>query len=371
MGGCHSDTFEPSSCNMANMELTEEKVNDIETNDKVKKMEGDTTPAVPHHGHPLVTAILTTHNRGPGMVLRAVNSILNQTYPNIELIVIDDSDPSFPKRAAVERAVRNASGNILYLKHDVCQGACAARNTGLSHAKGYYVGFLDDDDEWMPTKIEEQLKCFSDEKTALVYCRIISVEDKKNIETLGRPWHENGYVFEKLLVSNFIGCTSNPLIKKECLDTVGGFDVKMESCQDYDLWLRLAFRYPIQSLNVPLIKYHIHPGKRITTDDKKRINGVERIFSKYADYYKKNRLAEYRRGVMLIPNYQKLYGRKRALALWASCVKKYPGNVVENIRKLFMIIVGIDHYNLLKSYFLKLRERIIQRCFLPIRNRRK
>ena len=320
-------------------------LNNTESNNKAKCVEAETTPATPHHDEPLVSAIITTHNREPGLVLRAVNSVLNQTYQNIELIVVDDSSPSFTQREEVERSIRSISDDIVYLKHEFCQGACAARNTGLNHANGYYVGFLDDDDEWVPTKIEEQIKGFCDNNIGLVYSQIILIDDENHTERLGAPRHENGYVFEKLLKRNIIGSTSNPLIKKDCLESVGGFDALMESCQDYDLWLRIALKYPVQIIDAPLLIYHIHPGKRISTDDKKRINGIERIFSKYADYFKNDNEAWYARSIMLIPHYQKLYGRKKALALWISCVKKCPGKIPDNFKKLVAIVFGIDSYS--------------------------
>lgn len=103
--------------------------------------------ATPLYGSLLVSDIITTHNREPGMILRAVNSVLNQTYQNIELIVVDDSALSFPQSAEAEHSVCSISVGILYLKHEYCQGACAARNTGLRHANGSYVSLLDDDDE--------------------------------------------------------------------------------------------------------------------------------------------------------------------------------------------------------------------------------
>ena len=285
-------------------------LNNTEPNGRAEYMEDRTTPASPRHGDPLVSAIMTTHNREPDMVLRAVYSVLNQTHQNMELIVVDDSSPSFARRAEVEQSVRSVSDDILYLKHEVCQGPCAARNTGLRHAKGTYVGFLDDDDEWMPTKVEEQLRGFHDENT------------------------------EKLLRFNFIGPTSGPLIKKECIDAVGGFDVLMESSQDYDLWLRLAMKYPIQYIDIPLLRCHIHSGKRIMTDDEKRIRGVERILSKYAEYFNADRNAWYSRGIILMPHYLNVFGRKKALALWFSCVKKCPEKISYNFKLLATIIIG-------------------------------
>lgn len=292
----------------------------------------------------LVSAIITTHNRKPDMVLRAVNSVLNQTYQNIELIVVDDSSSFFAQRAEVEQSVRSASDDILYLKHENCQGACAARNTGLSHAKGYYVGFLDDDDEWAPTKIEEQLKGFLDDETALVYSRIELIDDKSGKGSITNNRGKSGYIFETLIKNNIIGTTSNPLIKYECIETVGDFDVLFESCQDYDLWLRLALRYPVQFIDTPLIRYHIHPGKRISTVAEKKIQGYERLNLKYASYINKDNDTWYMRHCDLIPYYLEQYGKRKALKLFISCIRKCPGYFLGNSKLLARIILGNDLY---------------------------
>ena len=288
--------------------------------------------------HPLVSAIITTHNREPELVQRAVRSVLNQTYQGIELIVVDDSAPSFAWRAEVEQAVRSLSEGILYLKHETCRGACAARNTGLGHARGTFVGFLDDDDEWMPTKVEEQLKGFADENTAIVYSQVIYVREDPHTEKLGSPRTESGYIFEKLLRFNFIGPTSGPLLRKACVDAVGGFDEQMASSQDYDLWLRLTRKYPVQLVDLPLLRCHFHAGKRILSDDEKRIKGIELILSKYADDFSKDNEAWYSRGSMLVPHYLRVYGRKKALGLWSTCVKKCPGKIPGNFELLKMIL---------------------------------
>lgn len=291
-------------------------------------------------GGPLVSAIITTHNREPQLVLRAVRSVLAQTYRNMELIVVDDSPPSFARRAEVEQAVRSLSEDVLYLKHETCRGACAARNTGLGRARGTFVGFLDDDDEWMPEKAEEQLKGFTDENTALVYSQVIYVNEENHTEKPGSPRSFSGYVFDELLRFNFIGSTSGPLLRKACVDAVGGFDEQMASCQDYDLWLRLAMKYPIQLVNLPLLRVHFHAGRRISSDDEKRVKGIERILSKYAEYFSADYEAWYSRGSMLLPHYLKVYGRKKALGLWFTCVKKCPGKIPDNLGLLKMILSG-------------------------------
>lgn len=298
---------------------------------------------------PLVSAVITTHNREPGMVVRAVKSALNQTYPNMELIVVDDSSPSFARRAEVERSVRGLSDAILYLKHEACQGACAARNTGLSHAKGCYVGFLDDDDEWLPAKIEAQVRAFDSEDTALVYGRNIIIVDPVHREFVSGDQGASGYIFEELIKSNFIGGTSNPLIKRACIDAVGDFDIRMASCQDYDLWLRLAVKYPVRFIDAPLLRYHVHPGDRISGDAEKKISGYERLNMKYAAYIHGDSDTWYMRNRVLIPFYLAHYGRRRAAALWLSCIRKRPGRMADHLNGLAMIALGHERYTAARS----------------------
>ena len=109
----------------------------------------------------MVSVIITTYKREPETVERAAKSILEQTYKDIELIIVDDSPASFDKRIAVEKRVKELSSSIKYIKHETNMGACAARNTGIRSANGEYVAFLDDDDEWLPDKLEKQMKKFS------------------------------------------------------------------------------------------------------------------------------------------------------------------------------------------------------------------
>ena len=297
----------------------------------------------------LVSAIITTHNRDPVIVLRAVNSVLNQTYKKIELIVVDDSDENYPHRIEVEETVRKASEKITYIQHDTCQGACAARNTGLSYSNGHYVAFLDDDDEWMPEKIERQVEGFADHSIAMVYCGVIIINEKWKTGYIGHAVYKKGYVFESLLKRNFIGNTSNPLIKKECIDKVGRFDTKMQSAQDYDLWLRIAIRYPINYIPMPLLYFHVHNNDRISTNIDNRIAGLKRINSKYCEDITKDDKTWYMRYRVLIPLYVKKGWKKKAFTLWIRCVKRSPFSFLDNLLYLLIIISDASPF-LYKTY---------------------
>ena len=117
-----------------------------------------------------VSAVITTYKRAPELLERAILSILAQTYPIKELIVVDDSPADYSLRASVAETVgKYADRGVRYIQHPANMGVSVARNTGASNCTGEFIAFLDDDDEWMPEKIEKQLKKASD-NVALVYC---------------------------------------------------------------------------------------------------------------------------------------------------------------------------------------------------------
>lgn len=305
----------------------------------------------------LVSAIITTHNRDPNIVQRAIHSVINQTYKDIEIIVVDDSTPVFARRNEVEQAVKDISDEIVYIKNASNQGACAARNTGLRNARGYYVAFLDDDDEWVPNKIEEQLKGFKDNTIALTYSGIIVFDEVKKKKYKDTSLLVNGNVFHRLLYNNIIGTASNPLIRADCIKAVGGFDELMQSAQDYDLWLRIAKRYRVQKTDKSLVVYHIHSGYHISTDVDKRISGLERINMKYAEYIEAESDLWHRRHMVLVPYYLDRDGRMKALSQWFSCVIKCPRKIAENSKYIIFILLGSKCFNVLSEFIYTLRHK--------------
>ena len=107
---------------------------------------------------PLVTVIITTYKR-PDKIERAIDSVINQTYPNIELIVVDDNIKDTQERKETEKIVERYS-NIRYIKNEKNLGGALSRNVGIKEANGEFISFLDDDDKYKPTKIEEEYKCY-------------------------------------------------------------------------------------------------------------------------------------------------------------------------------------------------------------------
>ena len=287
----------------------------------------------------LVSAIITTHKREPYIVERALKSVINQTYRNIEIIVIDDSPVDYEYRSAVKDIVESfRQHNIKYVSHGDCLGACAARNTGLSIAKGEYIGFLDDDDEWLPNKISEQVNAFTSPKVGLVYCgNNVVYESTGLIKEHKIPCIDKN-VYENLMYENFIGSTSFPLIKTAYLKAIGGFDVYMQSAQDYDVWLRISQICEVKYVDQPLVLYHFHEGDQITKNPQKKIAGLERIILKNIDYLKTNRYAYWKNYMGLIPWYLNIGNRKEAFSIWKKTWVKAPLKIYRNLKILYSIM---------------------------------
>lgn len=243
----------------------------------------------------LVTAIIITYKRPLWQIEKAIKSVLNQTYHPIELILVDDN--GLNSYSENNQLLVQKYKQIKCIKHDKNKGACAARNTGIEAASGEYIAFLDDDDEWLPEKIEKQMQAFDDEKIGIVYCRGFTIIEK-NDETIIEPYLKNTPfikepTFEDLLFQDVIGSTSQPLIRKECFQKCGGFLLELPARQDYEMWLRISKSFRIKGINEALFHYHIYDGEQITKSSLKAAIGNEIIYKKYKEELKKNKEARY------------------------------------------------------------------------------
>lgn len=191
----------------------------------------------------LVSVIIPTYNRG-GRISNAIESALNQTYTNIEVIVIDDGSTDNTQKIMREHYYRNEKVKYYYQDNN---GVSTARNKGILKSKGAFIAFLDSDDSWEPNKLELQvsiLKKFDD-----VY--FVASKQRKSM-TQEDELEE--VIFKKLLYSNSI-VTSSVLLKKEVFNYLNGFKNDQKYSEDYNLWLRLSFRYRGLIINRVLVKY--------------------------------------------------------------------------------------------------------------------
>jgi len=195
---------------------------------------------------PLVSVIIPTYNRG-WIVKEAIDSVLEQDFPDYELIVVDDG--SVDNTAAILKAYRK---KITVLRQDN-QGVSAARNHGIAAASGRLISFLDSDDLWLPPKLSIQVKFFNDHPEAVInQTQERWVRNGVRVNPKQRHHKFSGMIFERSLALCLVS-PSAVMIKKRLFKTVGFFDENLPACEDYDLWLRISCRYPVHLIEAPLI----------------------------------------------------------------------------------------------------------------------
>ena len=188
-----------------------------------------------------MSVVIPTYNAA-GTVKAAIESVLAQTYRDFEVVVIDDgsTDPT-------ENVVREFGPRVRYFKQRN-QGVSSARNAGIAQSRGEYLAFLDSDDLWLPQKLAEEIPLLeADPRLGLVYCdwAVVSGETVLQNSYLKDLPAASGYVFDDLIQSGFI-LTSGVVVRRACLDDVGDFDKSLAIAQDYDLWLRISYKWRIQ-----------------------------------------------------------------------------------------------------------------------------
>lgn len=222
---------------------------------------------------PVVSIVVPTYKR-PNELVRAVNSILAQTYTDWELFVVND-DPGTDVSDVLP-----SDDRIRYIHHEENQGAPAARNNGIESSSGEYIALLDDDDAWKPEKLERQVAVFEElpDTYGLVYTGRDIVHDGQVVEEY-LPTDE-GRMFDRLLHQNVIP-SETPLVRRECFETVGIFDTELRSAQDLDMWLRISHEYNVAVISESLAVAYQGHNDRISNDMERKYAGQRRLVEKY------------------------------------------------------------------------------------------
>jgi glycosyltransferase involved in cell wall biosynthesis len=213
---------------------------------------------------PLVSVVVPAYNAS-GTIERTLRSVMAQTYANLEIIVVDDG--SNDDTAAIVEHVSREDPRIILLRQPN-EGVAAARNLGIAQAWGDFIAPLDADDIWHPRKIEKQITILEDsgDRIGLVYCysRIIDEHDII-ISHDGGPGNARGDVYTRLILSNFIGNASTPLIRRSVLQEVGGYDPSLrargaQGCEDLATYLVIAERCEVDLAPEYLVGYRTAKG---------------------------------------------------------------------------------------------------------------
>jgi glycosyltransferase involved in cell wall biosynthesis len=201
--------------------------------------------------YPLVSVIIPCYNQAH-FLADALESVLAQTYANFEIVVINDgsSDNTAEVVAGYSSARYFEQGN---------KGLSAARNTGLRESRGNYLVFLDADDRLLPGAIEAGLDCFrSHPECAFVSGQYRSIgEDGTILAEATREWVQNEY-YLALLRGNYIGMHATVVYRRLILEAIGGFNTALKACEDYDVYLRIARKFPVYSYEEIVAEYRQH-----------------------------------------------------------------------------------------------------------------
>lgn len=219
--------------------------------------------------------IIPTKNRAHFLDL-AVRSVLNQTFEDFEILVVDAA--SLDSTREVMREFDDKRIRFIHEERD--PGVSATRNIGISLSKGKFIAFLDDDDLWLPRKLERQLKPINgNPAVGGVYSGAWIIDENGKI--MGPPWipAEKLSDFPDMLKRNYVGNCSGVLVRKECFERVGLFDETLPAAEDYDMWVRLVRHYEFVCLDEPLFFYRVHK-KRISTNPRAKLQAGKIIFKK-------------------------------------------------------------------------------------------
>jgi len=219
----------------------------------------------------LVSAIITTHNRAE-LIGRALESVIAQTYSNIEIVVVNDGSTD-----NTEEVIKSygREHELVYLKNNVSKGAPAARNRGIREATGQFIAGLDDDDEWHPERIRCMMDAF-EKKWAYISSDSYYVTPRQKGIVRRNPV----ITYQQMLYLNAAG--NQILVPRERLLDLGGFDEELLAAQDYDLFLRLNERYG-NALNIK------RPLQTVYMDHENEQRISNNAFIGYLQFYNKHR----------------------------------------------------------------------------------
>ena len=226
-----------------------------------------------------VSIIIPTKNRSD-LLNRAVISVLNQTYQDWELFIINDSDR--------EVSINSSDARIHQTDNKNKPGSNGARNTGINLAKGKYIAFLDDDDAWDQDKLIKQVKIMDATNAILCYSGKNIIVQKKN-ESITRFSYKTHFLFPQftLQLHNYIGTTSSVIIRRDSSDSCIKFDEDLHSLQDYEFYLRLVKKGNFVGIPEGLVTYYFDDSiTHISVDKKALLKSVGKIFLKQRGFYR-------------------------------------------------------------------------------------
>lgn len=214
---------------------------------------------------PRVSVVIPTYNRGR-FIKNAIMSVLAQTYKDYEIIVVDDGSTD-----DTWKIVKKFGDKVRYI-YQKNRGPSAARNTGIKHANGKYIAFLDSDDRFLPKKLEKQMNFIKKNPNCrYLYTWYYNVNSKGKRTKLRKSmvFKKREYLQYALYIRKFMIRTSTLLVEKKVFEKTGLFNEKYWFSQDWDMWLRIAAYHRGYCIKEPLSEYWHHGNNRSSLRVKK------------------------------------------------------------------------------------------------------
>ncbi len=226
---------------------------------------------------PLISVIIPVYN-GEKTIRETIESVLNQTLSDFELIVINDG--SQDSTLEIISSIQDPRLRVISYPN---AGLSASRNRGISQATGDYISFIDADDLWTPDKLEAQLRALeASPQAAVAYSWTDCIDESSQFLRQGSHITASGNIWANLLLSNFLDNGSNPLIRRQALTEVGGFDESLRAAEDWDMYLRLGAHYHFVAVPSPHILYRVSAdsmSSKVSKQEVETLKVIERAFS--------------------------------------------------------------------------------------------
>jgi glycosyltransferase involved in cell wall biosynthesis len=236
---------------------------------------------------PLVSVIIPTYNR-VHLVGRAIRSVLEQSYQNFELIIVDDG--STDETEALLRMFQEKDLRIKCIKHGRNEGGSAARNAGIKQAKGKFLVFLDSDDEWLPGKLASEVDVALQYPQYIIYAfgysfvhegtgRMVSHLSKKQV------------VNQKNVLRQECLATNDFMVRKDAIEAIGCFDENLPARQDWDLWIRITSLGQGKQMPLNMVNKYLHHSGQISAGITAKMKGTIMLFEKHRSLFSKDPVA--------------------------------------------------------------------------------
>lgn len=288
----------------------------------------------------MITVIIPTYKRAQ-FIERAIDSVLNQTYNDFEIIVVDDNNPKTEERKALEEKMQKYLNNdkVIFVQHEKNKNGAAARNTALKIAKGNYITFLDDDDYYMPRRLEVLKETLDkDKEFDAVYSSCITIK-KSKISEINYATKNGEFSKDLLMQKSFFSTGSNLFFRANILRELNGFDETFTRHQDIELMIRFFEKHKILNVKEILVVRN-EDDRRNVPNIQNMYNVKEKFFNKFL--YKIQSLDEKTQKEIYFCNFQEIYKK---------CLRARKYKQAKNVLKRMKEYKNITQKDKIKTFY--------------------